>query len=322
MVQDFRQGGNGVRARVIHGLSRVFVRPTLTFWPLRGPLAPLLRPVMHVLDLMFRFVPRLPGTRTRKVADSGWCGELVEPVDGPTAAGAIVYLHGGAFVFCGLATHRRIVERLALRTGLPVLSVDYRQHPRGRLDDSMEDVAAAVRWLHAEGIGVDSTVFIGDSAGGFLAFALALEAPKRGIARPIGVIGLSAWLDLAHEVKLAHRNARSDVFLPAGRFAQIALLMAGDAQGVIDPLRSPVNGELAQLPPALLICAEDEVLRADAEVMSERLLAAGVEHRLQVWQGQVHAFPVLGNLLPESRAAIEEIAEFIRTLERPSRATG
>ena len=39
---------------------------------------------------------------------------------------------------------------------------------------------------------------------------------------------------------------------------------------------------------------------------------------LQVWAGQVHAFPVLGNLLPESKAAIRGIATFIRGLLRPA----
>lgn len=56
--------------------------------------------------------------------------------------------------------------------------------------------------------------------------------------------------------------------------------------------------------------------------MTERLKAAGVEHSLQIWQGQVHAFPVLSHVLPESRAALDEIATFTtRVLGIPARTS-
>ena len=68
----------------------------------------------------------------------------------------------------------------------------------------------------------------------------------------------------------------------------------------------------------LLVASESEVLRCDAELMAGRLADADVPVTLQVWAGQVHAFPVLGSLLPESRAAIRGIATFICGLVRPA----
>jgi acetyl esterase/lipase len=50
--------------------------------------------------------------------------------------------------------------------------------------------------------------------------------------------------------------------------------------------------------------------------MAQRLRSAGVETTLQIWQGQVHAFPVLANALPDSRAALEEIVAFVRAQDR------
>jgi acetyl esterase/lipase len=81
----------------------------------------------------------------------------------------------------------------------------------------------------------------------------------------------------------------------------------------VEQHHSPVNADLAGLPPALILVGADEVLRVDAELMAERLLDAGVTCTLQVWEGQVHAFPVLADLNPESLAAIEEIVAFTRT---------
>ncbi|MFD9960815.1 alpha/beta hydrolase [Amycolatopsis sp. NPDC058986] len=305
-VYEYRPGGKGFRAAVIRFLCRVFVRTTLAWWPLRGPLARL----MPLVNLALLPVPRLRSTECERVDGGTWRGEFVKPRGSAETTGALLYLHGGAFVFCGLATHRRIVERLALRTGLPVLSVRYRQLPHGRLDASIADAVDAFGWLVRRGFAGETIVCAGDSAGGHLAFAVALHTIGTGLAKPAAVVGLSPWLDFDSEAKRTHGNARKDVFIPANRLARVALLCAG-GDGVVDPLRSPVNGDLAALPPVLIQCAEDEVLRCDAELMAQRLAEAGVRHKLQVWQGQVHAFPVLGDALPESRAALDEIADFV-----------
>ncbi|MDT0309571.1 alpha/beta hydrolase [Streptomyces sp. DSM 44917] len=313
-MSEYRAGGRGPKAAFIRLLSRIFVRTTLAWWPLRGPLARL----MPVVNLVFRPLPRLRATELERVDGGTWRGELVRPRGtGAQAPGGLLYLHGGAFVFCGLATHRRVVERLALRTGLPVLSVDYRQLPHGLLDDSIADALDAYRLLAGRVAGGGSSVVcVGDSAGGHLAFAVALEARRQGLAGPGGVVGLSPWLDFDSRAKAAHPNARKDVFIPAKRLDRVGRLCTGTAPGSpVDPRRSPVNADLAGFPPVLIQCAEDEVLRVDAELMAERLADAGVPHTLQVWEGQVHAFTVLAHALPETRAALNEVAAFVtRTL--------
>jgi acetyl esterase/lipase len=68
------------------------------------------------------------------------------------------------------------------------------------------------------------------------------------------------------------------------------------------------------------MCAANEILRYDAELMTERLEAAGVPAELHVWQGQIHAFPVLAHLLPESRAALDRIAAFVTDVVAAARA--
>jgi acetyl esterase/lipase len=139
------------------------------------------------------------------------------------------------------------------------------------------------------------------------------------LPQPAGIIALSPWLDFDSTAKAAHPNAAKDAYAPVSRLAFLAKLCLGKAE--IDPLASPVNRDLADLPPVLLLAAEDEMLRCDAELMAERLAAAGVPCTLQIWAGQVHAFPVLGDLLPESRAAIHEIGTFIRDVTAAARLT-
>jgi acetyl esterase/lipase len=309
-LHDYRPGGQSAQARITYALSRIFVRPTLALWPLSGPLAPW----MAIPDQLFKRMPRHPRTEFTAIETDTWRGELVKPRGVSGMDSALLYFHGGAFVFCGLGTHRRIVERLALRTGRPVLAVEYRKLPKALLRDSLDDALSAFRWLTARGVDRKSIVCIGDSAGGHLAFALALKLRELGEETIAGVVGLSPWLDFDHEAKRMHVNATRDAFVPYARLSVMARKCVGNEQ--IDPALSPVNAALEGLPPVLIQCAEDEVLRHDAELMAQRLRSAGVETTLQIWQGQVHAFPVLANALPDSRAALEEIVAFVRAQDR------
>jgi acetyl esterase/lipase len=150
-------------------------------------------------------------------------------------------------------------------------------------------------------------VLVGDSAGGHLAFATALRLRDDGTGTPAGIVGLSPWLDFDHMAKVRHHNARRDAYVPSRRLRRAARLVVGAHPELH---HSPVNADLRGMPPVLLICGEGEVLRVDAELMVDRLEAAGVASTLQIWEGQVHAFPVLADLIPESRAALDEIAAF------------
>lgn len=302
------------RSLVVRTAARAVAKPVMTFHPVSGPIAPL----RHVIDLGARALPRLPSTRLERIRGKDWAGELVTPRGGATGDGAIVYFHGGAFLFCGLATHRRIVERLALRTGLPVLSVGYRQHGKGNVETSIADCVDATNWMIERGHAPEHVVLAGDSAGGHLAFAVALEATSQGIDLA-GVVGLSPWLEFDNTERSLHANARRDHYIPTKRLQRIACTVTGKA--ILDPQLSPVNRDLTGLPPSLIMCAADEILRFDAELMAERLDAAGVPIDLHVWAGQVHAFPVLGELLPESSRALDLIADFVEESVSEAAAT-
>ncbi|MDN5892508.1 MAG: alpha/beta hydrolase [Nocardioides sp.] len=287
------------RSAIVRTAAASIARPVLAYYPVSGPLAP----TLHTLDLTARLLPRHRGTKVEKVTGEGWSAELVSPRGVRSGKGAIIYFHGGAFIFCGLATHRRIVERLALRTGRPVLSVAYRQHGKGHVEQSVSDCVDATNWMITRGFEASGLVLAGDSAGGYLAFQVALEASSQGIDLA-GIVGLSPWLDFDNTERRNHANARRDAYIPTYRLDRIARTVTG--KPILEPALSPVNRDLAMLPPALIICAADEILRYDAELMTERLEHAGVPVDLHIWEGQVHAFPVLAEMLPESSQALDE----------------
>jgi acetyl esterase/lipase len=295
----------------LHLICRWLVRPVFACWPFR----PRALRLLVAIDPLCRVVPTGRGATVEPVRFGGFCGEWVRargvPAEGRT--GAVLYMHGGAFMFCGLRTHRRAVTRLSAATGLPVLSIAYRQLPAVPLRGSVADCVTAYRHLLATGFAPAEVVFAGDSAGGHLAFATALEAVDEGLPKPAGIISISPWLDLDATTKLSHPNAKLDAYAPAKRLPALARMCAGGAEE-IDPLLSPVNRQLGALPPALIQVGATEMLRCDSELMAERLAAAGVPCTLQIWEGQVHAFPVVADLVPEGRAAIEEMARFVATV--------
>ena len=309
---EHRSVSASIRARHVRTLTRTAMKPVLTLWPLRGPL----RHGVAVPDLIMAPVPGLTSTTRTRVKGDTWSAEYVVPRE-IAGAGAILYLHGGAFQFCGINTHRRLVHRLSVASGVPALSVAYRQASKGFFQDALDDAEEAFRHLVDErGVDPSTIVIAGDSAGGMLAFALAMRLGSEGI-RPAAVVGYSPWLDFDHDHREAEGLTHDEAMLPVRRLAHAGRVATGTSRDeAVDPALSPVHGDVALLPPVLMYCAAEEVLRVDAELMAERLTAVGVPHSLIIWEGMVHAFPVLGHLLPESRAVIEETAAFVRRVTR------
>ncbi|MDT7638605.1 MAG: hypothetical protein QOC83_2893 [Pseudonocardiales bacterium] len=310
-----------VRARVIHGLARWVARPVLSLWPL----TPTSLRVLPALELLAALRNAPAGTRTERLRIGGFLVEWVK-ADGVAtglpdpSAGAVLYFHGGAFVGGGIGTHRRCVSALSRTSRKPVLSVAYRQFPATHLGGSVRDGVFAYRWLLAHGYPAERIVFAGDSAGGYLSFSVALDAIAAGLPAPAGIIGISPLLDWDCTDKQVHANLRRDAYIPGRRLPTLYQLIAPVA-GPLDPELSPINRDLQGLPPVLLQVAGSEVLRCDAEAMSRRLAAAGVDCTLQIWDGQIHAFPVLAGLLPEAMAALIEAGSFIQeATARPRRA--
>lgn len=235
--------------------------------------------------------------------------ERSRPLGQAFTGGAILYFHGGGFITGGLDTHLHVVAKLARRTRLPVVHADYRQFPQVTVDGSVDDCVGAYRWLLSQGADPAKTVLAGDSAGGFLAFATALTGQQRGLPAPAGVIGISALLELDGVARDTHTNQSADAFGIPAVLPDLIDLVCPSAK--LRHELSPINGRLDTMPPALLIAAESEILRCDAERLHTALQQLGRSSRLELWARQLHAFPALFPFLPESRAAFDLMCRFV-----------
>ena len=102
----------------------------------------------------------------------------------------LLYMHGGGFVVGSLDSHQPLCRGLAEDSGAAVLSIDYRLAPEHRFPTAFEDAVDALAWIGREGLaaGLDAgrVAVGGDSAGGTLAAALAIEAKaNRSLPQPV-----------------------------------------------------------------------------------------------------------------------------------------
>ena len=88
----------------------------------------------------------------------------------------------------------------------------------------------------------------------------------------------------------------------------------GDRADPTDPRVSPIFAEdLFGLPAALIIAAEYDTLRDEAEAYAERLKTAGVATRYICHAGMVHGFLQMRGVVAEAQIATEEIARAVAT---------
>jgi acetyl esterase/lipase len=274
----------------------------------------------NVIDHIARLLPVHEGTSWRTVplgpCDSEWLmAKDVRDIHGGNPR-AIVYFHGGAFLTCGLNTHRNLVSRISYAAGQPVLNVGYRQMPAEPITESVADGVLAFRWLLDQGYRPENITIAGDSAGGYLAFSVGRAVLDAGWGRPAGVVAISPLLDVDSTRKRNHPNADRCETFPLNaleRFTQV-VLRADDRRGISGQRVCPVDMPVADMPPSLIQIGSHEILMADAELMANRLVAAGVPCDLQVWEKQVHVFHAAASWVPEARQAIDEIALFVQSL--------
>jgi acetyl esterase/lipase len=269
------------------------------------------------VDGLAGLVPRIPSSAHIEPIRLDDCTAEWIYAPGASTRRAILYLHGGAFLTCGLNTHRSLVTRLSKAANARVLTIGYRKLPSHQIADAIEDALCGLRWLRQRGYHSEQIVVAGDSAGGYLAFMATLSAIRAGIEPPAGVATVSPFTDADPARKLKHRNARKCSMFTRRAFMMFAHYLS-EAQhpvgGGESPRRvaSPVDADLSSLPPVTIHASSDELLLVDAELMANRLSAANVRCDLHLWDGQIHDFPLAADILPEGRRAIRYLGDFVK----------
>jgi acetyl esterase/lipase len=269
------------------------------------------------VDSLAGLLPRVRSLAAIEAVGLEHCNAEWVRAPGTSLGRAILYLHGGAFLTCGLNTHRSLVTRLSKAADASVLTVGYRKLPSHQIADAIDDAMSGLRWLQQRGYDGDQIVVAGDSAGGYLAFMTTLTAVRSRVATPAGVATISPFTEPDPARKLKHRNARRCSMFTRGSLSMFARYL-GEAHlpsgrtSSVGRIVSPVEADLSSLPPVTIHASSDELLLSDAELMAKRLGATGIRCDLHLWDGQIHDFPLAADVLPEGRRAIRYIGDFVK----------
>jgi acetyl esterase len=229
---------------------------------------------------------------------------------------ALVYFFGGGWVVGLLDTGDHVCRRLSNATPCAVVAVAYRQAPEHRFPAAVEDCYAATCWIaeHGAELGVDPRRLGvgGPSAGGNLAAVVTQLARDRGAP--------SLRFQLLVYPPLDHRSATRSmletvdpVFFDRDDVRWCWRHYLARAEDGESPLASPLRAlDLAALPPALVITAERDPLRDEAERYAERLAAAGVPTELRRFDGMVHGFYSMNGVLGAAEQAQDLTAAALR----------
>jgi acetyl esterase len=231
---------------------------------------------------------------------------------------AVVFFHGGGWVAGDLNTHDVICRILTNAAQCVVVSVDYRLAPEHRFPAGPEDCYAATAWSanNALALGADPSrlAVAGTSAGGTLAAVAAMMARDRHGPRLACQVLWYPATDAAMDTP-SHRDYSTGTYYLLSRadmqwFWNCYLSSERDRA---NPYCCPgVAKDLSGLPPALIVTAEYDPLRDEAEEYAARLKRMGVAVKCTRYQGVTHAFTGMAAVLEKGRESIIEAAAALR----------
>ena len=220
--------------------------------------------------------------------------DLYRPKDDGGAPPAYVHLHGGAFVMRYPRMDDFFARFVAAECRTAVLNVDYDVAPQVRYPVAQEQAHDAAAWVaargHLVGLDGDRVAVGGFSAGGNLAASAVLQARDLGSFTPaLQVLGVPS-LDVAGDPDAKTSPVSSPMVSPA-LLRLVRSTYFKDARRRAEPYASPLlAGDLTGLPPAVVVTAEHDVLRAEGDAYAARLAEAGVDVVHRMVTGRDHHF--------------------------------
>jgi monoterpene epsilon-lactone hydrolase len=226
----------------------------------------------------------------------------------------VLYLHGGGYAYYSQA-HHNLIALATLAARASTFALDYRLIPEHPYPAQLLDALGAYRWLLQTGVEPGRLVVMGDSAGGNLTLALLLELRDAGLPLPALGVCIAPWTDVGNSGDSLTRNEPFDWVekrMPV-QWAQW-FLNGADPR---DPVISPIQADLTGLPPIYIQAGDAEILFDMIQAFADRAREQGAEVQLEVWKNMNHDFQAYGDLLPQSKEALEHIGRFIdETLRR------
>lgn len=264
---------------------------------------------MHDEDLPVGPTGKVP---TRFIRPEGAGGKL--PI--------VFYFHGGGWILGDKDTHDRLVRELAKGAKAAVVYPNYTPSPEAQYPVPLEQAYAAMLYIieHADAYGLDPSriAVAGDSVGGNMATVMTLLAKERKGPEIAFQLLLYPVTDANFDTE-SYRTFAEGPWLTREAMKWFWDAYAPDARRRGEITASPLRArpeQLAGLPPAMIITAENDVLRDEGEAYARKLIEAGVHVACVRYNNTHHDFMML-NALAETtptRAAVAQAAAALKKM--------
>ncbi|OMD59190.1 alpha/beta hydrolase [Paenibacillus odorifer] len=278
------------------------------------------------------FLPDLGPEKGRETVDSVQSSEIYKPevdiedlmvpggpngdvsiriVRPPSSSSAslpvILYIHGAGWVFGNAHTHDRLIRELAVGAEAAIVFPNYSLSPEAKYPTAIEEIYAVLQWTAEKGSehGLDTSKLsiAGDSVGGNMAAAITLMAKERSGPKIAKQLLFYPVTDASFDTESYHEFAEGYFLQRDGMkwfWDQYTTDPEERNQITASPLRASLE-QLRDLPDALVITGEADVLRDEGEAYAAKLREAGVNVTAVRFQGIIHDFVML-NPLAETHA--------------------
>jgi acetyl esterase len=305
------------------------VDPAIQEWlkTLSGPPIYALSPAdaRKVLDKVQEFpVTKLPSEIEDRTIPVGPLGStrvrIVRPHGTKDRLPVVMYFHGGGWILGDKETHDRLIREIANGAHATVVFVDYEPSPEAKYPVAIEEDYAATKYVaeNAQAFNVDASrlAVAGDSVGGNMVAVTTLLAKERGGPKICFQLLFYPVTDANFD------NGSYNQFADGPWLTRAAMKWFWDAYlpdeaKRKEPTASPLQASLEQLkdlPPALVITDENDVLRDEGEAYAHKLANAGVKVTAVRYLGGIHDFVMLNPIsaTPEARGAIAQANDALR----------
>jgi len=222
----------------------------------------------------------------------------------------IVYVHGGAFTINSARSTVANAGRLAAKSGIRVVSVDYTLAPGANWKIIQNEVLSVLKDLLDQGYRMNEMAIIGDSAGGNLATRAVLTLRDTGLGMPAAVVLWAPWSDLTDEGDTAITLKDAEPILSYDNILEPSARAYADGLDLKDPRVSPLYADFTKgFPPTLIQDSTRTTFLSTSVRLYRKLEAAGAQPVLDLYEGMWHVFQA--DLVPEAETAVEKSAAFI-----------
>lgn len=225
----------------------------------------------------------------------------------------LMYIHGGAWVFCDLDTHDHDCRYFCVHADCVVISLDYQLAPEHKFPHQIKEGMAALEWIlrNIDSFsGSPNEIFVGgDSAGGNITAGLCIYNRDHKRLKIAKQILIYPAIDLSGNIYYSYQRYGVGYGLD-NEVDKFSRAYVKNLEDLKNPYVSPMLcQDLRDLPSAIVVLGECDILVDEGLIYAQRLRKADVEVECFVYSGMPHGF--IQAAYPESYQALNAICERI-----------